>query len=137
MPAAGCSVTEHLIAAMRCLYRHAIADGLIDETANPARRVDKPRRLPSTRRAVADTRLAEINEIAASTGDAPALDSLLLRLHTEITAALRCILRRRPHALIGNRIVCAGDSRDGVQVEEDVVQDLPRLVGWRGSDDQA
>ncbi|MER5702787.1 hypothetical protein ABT023_12700 [Micromonospora sp. NPDC002296] len=32
---------------------------------------------------MADTRLAEINAVAASTGDDPASDSLLLRLHTE------------------------------------------------------
>jgi hypothetical protein len=38
---------------------------------NPARKVDKPRRLPSTRRAVADTGLAEINQVAATTGDDP------------------------------------------------------------------
>ena len=43
----------------------------------------KPRRLPSTRRAVPDTRLAEINEAAATTGDDPELDAVLLRLHTE------------------------------------------------------
>jgi integrase/recombinase XerC len=79
----GRCAAEHLIAALRCLYRHVIADGLLDEADNPARKVDKPRRLPSTRRAVADTRLAEINQVAASTGDDPALDSLLLRLHTE------------------------------------------------------
>jgi hypothetical protein len=41
------------------------------------------RRLPSTPRAVLDTRLAEINQIAATTGNDPALDALLLRLHTE------------------------------------------------------
>jgi integrase len=51
--------------------------------ANPARKVTKPRRLPSTRRAVPDTRLAEINQVAVSTGNDPALDALLLRLHTE------------------------------------------------------
>jgi len=45
--------------------------------------VAKPRRLPSTRRAVADTRLAEINQVAATTGDDPELDALIPRLHTE------------------------------------------------------
>ena len=49
--------------------------------------MDKPRRLPSTRRAVADKRLAEINHAAATTGDDPELDTLLLRLHTERPAA--------------------------------------------------
>ncbi len=43
----------------------------------------KPRRLPTTRRALPDTRLAEINQTAAATGDDPELDTLLLRLHTE------------------------------------------------------
>lgn len=47
----GRSAGEHLVAALRCLYRHAEDDGLIDATDNPAGRVAKPRRLPSTRRA--------------------------------------------------------------------------------------
>ena len=50
----GRSAAEHLIAALRCLYKHAEEDGLIDPPGNPARKVEKPRRLPSTRRAVAD-----------------------------------------------------------------------------------
>ncbi len=39
---------EHLIAALRCLYRHAEHDGLISGADNPAAKVAKPRRLPST-----------------------------------------------------------------------------------------
>ena len=54
----GRSAEEHLVAALRCLYQRAVDDGLIDQADNPARKVAKPRRLPSTRRAVADTRLA-------------------------------------------------------------------------------
>ena len=62
------------------MYKHAEEDGLIDSADNPARKVEKPRRLPSTRRAVADKRLAEINHnAAATTGDDPELDTLLLR----------------------------------------------------------
>lgn len=79
----GRSAAEHLIAALRCLYRHAVADGLIAESDNPALKVEKPRRLPSARRAIADGRLEEINQVAASTGCDPELDSLILRLHTE------------------------------------------------------
>jgi hypothetical protein len=63
--------------------RHAEDDGLITPDQNPARKVDKPRRLPSTRRAVTDDRLAEICQAAADGGDDPELDTLLLRLHTE------------------------------------------------------
>ena len=75
----GRSAAEHLIAALRCIYRHAENDGHIKTGDNPARKVTKPRRLPSTRRAVPDNRIAEINQIAATTGNDPALDTLLLR----------------------------------------------------------
>jgi hypothetical protein len=41
----GRSAAEHLIAALRCMYKHAEEDGLINPADNPARKVDKPRRL--------------------------------------------------------------------------------------------
>jgi len=49
-------------------------DGLITEAGNPTQKVAKPRRLSATRRALPDTRLAEVNQIAATTGDDPELD---------------------------------------------------------------
>jgi len=95
----GRSAAEHLVAALRCLYRHAADDGLIAESDNPARKVAKPRRLPSTRRAVPDTRLAEINQAAATTGNDPELDTLLLRLHTETACRRGGALALRPQDL--------------------------------------
>jgi integrase/recombinase XerC len=95
----GRGAAENLIAALRCLYRHAQDDGLIDERDNPARKVDKPRRLPSTRRAVNDARLAEINKVAATTGDDPELDTLILRLHTETACRRGGALALRPQDL--------------------------------------
>jgi integrase/recombinase XerC len=92
----GRGAAENLIAALRCLYRRAEQDGLISEKDNPARKVEKPRRLPSTRRAVADTRLAEINQVAATTGDDPELDVLILRLHTETACRRGGALALRP-----------------------------------------
>jgi site-specific recombinase XerD len=92
----GRSAAEHLVAALRCLYRHAQDDGLIAEADNPARKVAKPRRLPSTRRAVPDARLAEINQAAATTGNDPELDTLLLRLHTETACRRGGALGLRP-----------------------------------------
>ena len=92
----GRSAAEHLVAALRCLYKRAEDDGLITEADNPARKVAKPRRLPSTRRAVPDTRLAQINEAAATTGDDPELDTLLLRLHTETACRRGGALALRP-----------------------------------------
>src|SRR5690606_14847033 len=93
----GHKAAEHLIAALRCLYRHAIADGLVAD--NPALKVPKPRQLPSTRRAVPDTRLAEINQVAASTGNDPELDTLILRLHTETACRRGGALALRPKDL--------------------------------------
>jgi integrase/recombinase XerC len=95
----GRSAEEHLVAALRCLYRRAVDDGLIAEADNPARKVAKPRRLPTTRRALPDTRLAEINEAAATTGDDPELDTLLLRLHTETGCRRGGTLALRPSDL--------------------------------------
>jgi integrase len=95
----GRSAAEHLIAALRCLYKHAEEDGLIAPADNPARKVEKPRRLPSTRRAVADKRLAEINHAAAATGDDPELDTLLLRLYTETACRRGGALALRPQDL--------------------------------------
>jgi site-specific recombinase XerD len=95
----GRSAEEHLVAALRCLYQRAVDDGLIAEADNPARKVAKPRRLPSTRRAVPDTRLTEINETAAATGDDPELDTLLLRLHTETACRRGGALALRPDDL--------------------------------------
>jgi hypothetical protein len=45
----GRSAEEHLVAALRCLYRRAVDDGLIGEADNPARKV---------RSAVSETRSA-------------------------------------------------------------------------------
>lgn len=92
----GRSATEHLISALRCLYRHAVADGLISEADNPAIRVAKPRRLPSTRRAIPEARLAEIFDTAGTTGNDPELDTLLLRLHAETACRRGGALALRP-----------------------------------------
>jgi integrase/recombinase XerC len=95
----GRSAVENLIGALRCLYRSAEDDGLIAEKDNPAHKVEKPRRLPSTRRAIADTRLAEINQVAATTGDDPELDALILWLHTETACRRGGALALRPQDL--------------------------------------
>jgi integrase len=95
----GRSAAEHLVAALCCLYKHAEDDGLISQDQNPARKVDKPRRLPSARRAVTDDRLAEICQAAADGGDDPELDTLLLRLHTETACRRGGALAVRPDDL--------------------------------------
>lgn len=92
----GRSAGEHMVAALRCIYRRAEADGLIAMADNPARKIAKPRRLPSSRRAIPDTRLAEINEVACRTGPDPVRDALLLRLHSETACRRGGALALRP-----------------------------------------
>lgn len=92
----GRTAAEHLISALRCVYKYAIADGLIAEGDNPALRVAKPRRLASTRRALPDAQLADVIAVAGMTGNDPELDSLVLRLHTETACRRGGAIALRP-----------------------------------------
>jgi integrase/recombinase XerC len=92
----GRTAAEHVISALRCLYRHAIADQLLAPGDNPAARVAKPRRLASTRRAIPDSQLTLIFTTAGSTGNDPHLDALLLRLHIETACRRGGALALRP-----------------------------------------
>jgi integrase/recombinase XerC len=85
----GQGAAEHLIGALRCMYNHAVADGILSAAENPAARVPKPGRSPSARMALPDSRLSEIAVVAASTGNDPALDSLIMRLHMETACRRR------------------------------------------------
>ena len=79
----GRGAAEHLIGALRCMYRYLVADGILTQAENPAARAEKPRRLRSARMALPDSRLDELCRVASTTGNDPALDALLLRLHME------------------------------------------------------
>jgi integrase/recombinase XerC len=95
----GRSATEHQIAALRCLYKRAVADGIITEAANPAAKVAKPTRLSSTRSALADDRIAELVATASTTGNDPQLDALIVRLHIETACRRGGALALRPQDL--------------------------------------
>jgi site-specific recombinase XerD len=90
---AGQYAGEHFIGAIRVIYTHAVADGLIPAHRNPAAMVAKPRRPPTTRRALHPGELAAINTTAATTGNDTPLDTLLLRLHTETACRRAAALR--------------------------------------------
>ncbi|MGW0358524.1 tyrosine-type recombinase/integrase [Nocardia nova] len=79
----GRSAAENMIAAIRCLYRHAHDDGYLTLTDSPATTLVKPRRAPSPRGALTDQQLAQIIRIAETTGNDPELDARILRLHIE------------------------------------------------------
>lgn len=79
----GRGAVELFIAALRCIYKHAIDDELLNDRQNPASKVRKPPRLPSGRFALPADRLHQINVVGAQTGNDPMLDTLLLRFHEE------------------------------------------------------
>ncbi|EME52258.1 tyrosine-type recombinase/integrase [Amycolatopsis decaplanina] len=95
----GRNAAENFIAAVRCLYKHLENDGRLDQHRNPARRVTKPRRNASTRRALPHAQLSELNDVVASTGDDPELDALLCRLHEETACRRGGALALRPRDL--------------------------------------
>ncbi|WP_284740223.1 tyrosine-type recombinase/integrase [Amycolatopsis sp. RTGN1] len=82
--------------AVRALYRSAVDDQLIRAPRNPALGLRKPRQRKNLRRALTARQLIEINEVAATTGTDPALDTLLLRLHTETACRRGGALAIRP-----------------------------------------
>jgi integrase len=92
----GRGAAEHMIAALRCLYRYAAADRLISARDNMAIQVAKPRRLPNARRALLDDQLRQINTVANTTGNDPDLDALLIRLHVETACRRGGALALRP-----------------------------------------
>jgi len=96
-----------MVGALRLLDRRALTARHVT-AHHPAEQIAKRRRRPSNRRALLDRLLSDINRIAASNGNDPELDTLVLRLHLETacrrggTVALRfdnldpkrCLIRR-------------------------------------------
>lgn len=94
---------EHLIAAMRCVYRHAIQDGLLDEAQNPAGKVAKPRRLPRHRLWGKVVEMAGPERAACPGRDRSPFSTLWTRTH--VCPYSNCVLRtgqggQRPRLLI-------------------------------------
>jgi hypothetical protein len=79
----GRGAAEHLIGSLRCMYGYLVADGIVTQAENPAARAEKPRRLRSTRMALPGSRLDQLCQVTSTTGNDPAPDALLLRLHME------------------------------------------------------
>ncbi|MGW5440532.1 tyrosine-type recombinase/integrase [Nocardia asteroides] len=91
----GRSAAEHMVGALRYLYRFAAHEGLVP-TDHAANHLTKPRRLPSPRGAIPLDLLTRIIEVASTTGDDPQLDTLLLRLHLETACRTGTALAIRP-----------------------------------------
>lgn len=131
---------EHMIAALRCLYRFAVADGLIPERDNPAIRVAKPRRQANSRRALLDAQLAQINTVACSTGNDRDLDALLLRLHVETACRRGGALALRPIDLDPDQCLIRlrekGETDRWQPVSPTLMRHLLRHSGERGHGDE-
>lgn len=95
----GAGAVEHFVGAVRRIYRYAEDSGWIRPCDNPARQVPKPVRKASHRYAIPSNQLAEICTVAASSGNDPELDSLILRLHIETACRRGGALALRPHDL--------------------------------------
>jgi integrase len=95
----GTCAVEHFVSAVRCVYRYAEAENWIRRENNPARQTPKPTRHASQRHAIGSPQLADICESAATTGNDPELDSLILRLHIETACRRSGALSLRPQDL--------------------------------------
>ncbi|WP_158263107.1 site-specific integrase [Amycolatopsis sp. CA-128772] len=93
----GHGARSNFVDAIKCVYRHAVDDEYVRPNRNPAAKLRRSGSAQPRRRALSAAQLTEITHTAATTGPNPALDSLVLRLHTE-TACRRSgvlSLRRR------------------------------------------
>ena len=92
----GRGATEHLIAALRCLYNHAEDDGLITAAENPA--AEGTQTPPPPLHPQGRHRRPASRDLPGrrTTGNDPELDTLLLRLHTETACRRGGALALRP-----------------------------------------
>ena len=97
-----------------------------DGLAHDGTRRPSPPLPPTPRRALPDTRLAEINRIAATMGDDPELDTLILRLHTEAACQAR---RRAGPARAGSGPGPVPDPAPGEGRDGPLAAGLPHLDG--------
>lgn len=95
----GISAVEHFVSAVRCLYRYAEEAGWVRSQDNPARRLPIPSRRSSHRYAIPSGQVAEICQVAATSGDDPELDALILRFHLETACRRGGALALRPQDL--------------------------------------
>lgn len=79
----GHGARSNFIDAVKCLYRHAVDDDYVRTNRNPTARLRRPAQSQTRRRALSVAQLTEINHVAGTTGPDPALDTLVLRQHTE------------------------------------------------------
>ncbi|WP_433620870.1 tyrosine-type recombinase/integrase [Nocardia sp. CA-120079] len=122
----GACAVQHFISAVRCIYRYGEDNGWIRPCDNPARQLTMPVRRPSHRYAIPSGQLAEICQTAATTGDDPELDALILRLHIETACRRGGALALRPHDLDPDQCLVYLREKDGTDRWQPVSPTLMR-----------
>lgn len=89
----GHGAVSHFVSAFRCLYSYAERDRLIDPRDNPAAAVPRPTPLPGLRHALSAEQILELAHVAATTGNDPELDALIIRLHIETACRRQAVLK--------------------------------------------
>ncbi|MFE7740869.1 tyrosine-type recombinase/integrase [Nocardia sp. NPDC057455] len=128
----GRDVVRHVIDVLRRLYKHAEDNRVIDSRDNPAVRLTKPKRTRSNRRALQSDLLAQIVHVAATTGNDPELDTLLLRLHTETGCRRGGALGLRPQDLDPVQSLVLLREKGGTQLWQPVSPTLMRALCRHG-----
>ncbi|WP_198654384.1 MULTISPECIES: tyrosine-type recombinase/integrase [Nocardia] len=95
----GRAAVSHFVSAIRCVYKHAERDRFIHPLDNPAAAVQRPQPLPGSRHALTLQQVQELAHIAATTGNDPALDALIVRLHIETACRRAAALQLRTRDL--------------------------------------
>lgn len=101
---------ESCVRAIRALYTREYKKAGLPVEQSPAHQVDIPSRRPNARRALTRPELALAFEVAASGGDDPVLDTLILRSGYETGA--------RQEGLINLRLMDLNRSRQTVMLDE-------------------
>ncbi|WP_280188732.1 MULTISPECIES: tyrosine-type recombinase/integrase [Nocardia] len=128
----GREVIRHVIDALRRLYKHAEDNCVLEYRDNPAARLTKPKRARSNRRALQSDLLAQIVHVAATTGNDPELDTLLLRLHTETACRRGGALGLRPQDLDPVQSLVLLREKGGTQLWQPVSPTLMRALCRHG-----
>jgi integrase len=89
----GRAAVGNFVSAFRCVYKHAERDRLIHPLDNPAALVARPGPLPGSRHALTLEQVRELAHVAATTGNDPTLDALIVRLHIETACRRGAALR--------------------------------------------
>ncbi|WP_218018205.1 tyrosine-type recombinase/integrase [Nocardia shimofusensis] len=137
----GNDVIRHVIDSLRRLYLHAEDNRVIDPRDNPTTRLRRPKQQPSNRRGLPVHLLAELVREAVAIARDPALDALLLRLHTETACRRGGALALRPQDLDPVQSLILLREKGGTMLWQPVSPTLMRALcrhaEQRGADPQS